>query len=110
MQVTFKHYPLEDLKKACEVALFGLREQAVTDCNFFARQYTGDLKASAHAETKDDELVITYDVPYAARVYDKGTPSRDRNPNASLRWCEVAERTFGKSWIKIIEKGLTEVL
>ena len=39
-----------------------------------------------------------WQTPYALKMYYTGTPVTDKNPNASLQWCEKAEATFGDDW------------
>lgn len=106
-------------------------EQALADCNYFARQDQNILRASAATNSNisgeyppkssatPEELEIlnsaegsdipkgnlVWDTPYAKKVYYTGTPSKDNNPNASLMWCEKAQAEFGKDWEKIAQKS-----
>lgn len=99
----------EQIDKAFNKALFAAREQILTDCNYFIRVDQGILRDSAKTAVDGDTLTITYDTPYARRVYYTGTPSTDKNIHASLQWCEVAKEQFGKDWVKILEKGMTSL-
>ena len=111
LDFTFTPMQKEVVENAFGKALFAAREQILTDCNFYVRVDQGILRDTATTATKGDmELDVVYSQPYAARVYFTGTPSKDQNPNASLQWCEKAQQTFGKDWIKILEKGMADNL
>ena len=93
-------------------ALYAAKEQIITDCNFYVRVWTGAMKATSQTESlvRDNTLSVIWDTPYARRVYYTGTPSTDRNQNASLMWAEKAAKRFGHEWQMILEKGLKEGL
>ena len=55
-------------------------------------------------------LSISWNTPYARRVYYTGTPSKQANPNASLMWAEKAHDTFGSEWASILKKGMSDNL
>lgn len=103
-----------EFAKALSLAMFAAKEQVRTDCNFFVRVDTGAMRDTTFmpsGTTSDsDSISITWNTDYAERVYNSGTPSHDVNPNASLRWAEVAERHFGEDWRNIIRKGIVDAL
>ena len=73
-----------------------IRERQKADCNVFVRFQEGHL-----AESVDDgpgPHDISWNTDYAKRVYYTGNPRRNRNPNASLRWCEKAKRKWAQEW------------
>lgn len=76
-----------------------VREQQKSDCNTYVRRQDGIL-ADSIADGPGMNA-ISWNTRYAAKVYYTGTPRRNKNPNASLRWCEVAKRKFAKSWAKL---------
>ena len=90
--------------------LFAAREQILTDCNYFVRQDQGVLRASGRTALKGDTLEVSYNTPYAKKVYYTGSPSTSVNPNASLQWCQKAADRFGDEWRKQIEKGMSNSL
>lgn len=94
------------LEEAIGKAFFACKEQVLTDCNYYCRQWQGTLISSSNAAANNQELILTWNTPYARRVYYTGTPSKQVNPNASLQWCEKAADTFGNDWAVIIMKGL----
>ena len=100
----------QKIVNAFSKGLFAAREQILTDCNYFVRQYQSVLRDSGHPEMQGDTLLITYNTPYAKRVYYTGHPSTNVNPNASLQWCQKAADRFGGDWQKIIEKGMSNSL
>lgn len=100
----------QKIVNAFSKGLFAAREQILTDCNYFVRQDTGVLRGSGRTDLKGDTLEVSYNTPYAKRVYYVGHPSTNVNPNASLHWCQKAADRFGGDWQKIIEKGMSNSL
>ena len=121
--------------KAGKAAMIpAVAEQALADCNYFARQDQNILRASAATNSNisgeyppkssatPEELEIlnsaegsdipkgnlVWDTPYARKMYYTGTPSKDNNPNASLIWCEKAQAEFGEDWKKIGQKSFAK--
>ena len=96
-----------DIEKMVENGLFALKEQALTDCNYYVRMSPAKtLHDSARVEQKGMEIELTWNTPYAKRVYYTGKPSHDVNAHASLQWCEVAANAHGDEWAQIIEKAM----
>lgn len=73
-----------------------LGETIKADCNEFVRMQTGALKNSARVVNGGHQ--ITWTTHYAKRVYYTGTPAKNVNPNASLRWCEKGKAAYAESW------------
>lgn len=73
-----------------------LAETIKEDCNVYVRYWSGDLARSAH--TRENGHYIVWKTAYARKVYYTGRPRRVINPNASLRWCEVAKRSYIGKW------------
>lgn len=72
-------------------------EQILTDSNTYVRMQDGTLANSGHTEARGRRIV--WNTAYAKKVYYTGTPRRNRNPLASLRWFEHAKRTHIGEWI-----------
>lgn len=85
-------------------ALPAVAEQELSDCNTYVRMQDGTLANSARIESGGYQ--ITWNTPYAKKVYYTGTPRRNVNPNASLRWCEVAKRKHAKNWAALATRLL----
>ena len=96
------------IKSGIDQMIPAVAEQALADCNYFAKRDQGTLIESSEtaSDLKAGELV--WDTPYAKRQYYAGTPSKEVNPNASLMWCEKARNTYGKDWQKIAQKQFEE--
>lgn len=77
-------------------ALPVVSEQILTDCNTYVRMQSGNLADSGHTEAGGKRIV--WNTSYAKRVYYTGTPRKNVNPNASLRWCEKAKRNHQAEW------------
>lgn len=99
----FKAVPLSRIENAVKKSLFAMKEQILTDCNYFVRVDQGILRDTAFANEDQTGILITYSQPYAKKVYYTGTPSTDVNPNASLMWCEKAYAQFGGQWQQILQ-------
>lgn len=104
--MTFKPVNITRIQNLFETGLFALEEQVKNDCNVYVRVDQGTLRDSAHTTVAKDTLTVTWDTPYAKRVYYTGKPSRDHNPNASLQWAEVAAKAKKKIWAGIISKAM----
>ena len=114
MSIVVKHPPKRDFVNAVELAMYATRQEVLEDCRFFCRRgVTGNLIDSGKAEMAGDnknQIVVSFTTPYAVRVYFTGIPSHDRNPHASLKWCQQAEMTYGNKWQRHIEKRLNKAL
>ena len=108
MNVTFQHPSKREIEELFELGLFAAQEQILTDCNNYAREDQGLLKDSESAKRNGMELEVSWNTPYAKRVYYTGKPSHDKNPNASLQWAEVAANNPSKEWAQIIEKAMNQ--
>lgn len=85
-------------------------EQVVKDSNYFCREDQGTLIASSQTASDYKAGKAVWDTPYAKRVYYTGTPSRDKNANASLMWVEKARARSGKQWEQSANKAFKEGL
>lgn len=83
-------------------------EQALADCNYFARRDQGTMIESSETASDLQKGELVWNTPYARRVYYTGTPSTDVNPNASLMWCETAKNVNGRDWNRIAQQQFEE--
>ena len=74
-------------------------EQILTDCNTYVRMQSGNLADHGHTEAGGKRIV--WNTSYAKKVYYTGTPRKNKNPNASLRWCEKAKRNHKQEWARM---------
>lgn len=97
------------IKKGWNKTLTPLSEQILADCNNYCKQDTGNLIASSQANSQPQKGKLIWKTPYAKRQYWKiRTASRDKNPQATWRWCETAKRADLKSWNKLADKLMKE--
>lgn len=98
---------------AMAFALYATKNEILEDCRKFARRDTGTMIDSARAEEiggANPTVVISFNTPYAERVYFEGRPSTDKNPYASLKWCHVAAETYLDDWKEHWKKRVMKVL
>ena len=93
------------IKAGKNAMVHAVAEQALSDCNYFARKDQGTLIQSSETASDLSAGELVWNTPYAKRVYYTGTPSQDVNPNASLMWCEKAKDTYGSDWNAIAQKS-----
>ena len=78
--------------------------QALKDCNYYCREDQGTLISSSYSNSVLEKGLLVWATPYAKKVYLTGIPSKDKNFNASLMWCDKAEKTYGKDWEAIFQQ------
>ena len=54
-------------------------------------------------------IFAIWDTVYAKRVYEEGTPSKDKNPQASLRWVEKGVNTYKRELDTVFRMILTAI-
>lgn len=99
------------IEQAFDKALFALREQIHTDCNFFVKVDQGTLRDTSYtAHPQRMTIQVIWDTPYAKRQYYTGKPSHDVNVNASIMWAQKAADKYRADWGRLLQKGLGEEL
>lgn len=63
---------------------------------------------SAASGSRPKEGKAVWDTPYAKYVYYTGTPSTDKNKNASLQWAEQGVRTYKKELNQVAQNAFTK--
>ena len=95
--------------KAGKMAMVSaVAEQALSDCNYFAKRGQGTLIESSQTASDLENGLLVWNTPYARKQYYTGVPSLDQNPNASILWCEEAHDHFGREWGKIAQKAFAK--
>ena len=95
--------------KAGKMAMVSaVAEQALSDCNYFAKRDQGTLIESSQTASDVENGQLVWDTPYARRQYYTGAPSLEQNPNASILWCEEAHDHFGQGWQQIAQKSFAK--
>lgn len=109
VKVTFSRTKVAaKIKAGIKSMIPAVAEQALADCNYFARRDQGQLIQSSETASDLKNGNLVWDTPYAKKVYYTGTPSHDENPNASLMWCQKAYDTFGKDWNEMAQISFSE--
>ena len=121
---------MSKIKAGAEAATIAVTEAVIEYGNIFVREDQGVLMASsliwtslsdttsksgwnkedfenyaAATGSKPKQGKAIWDTPYAKRVYYTGTPSKDKNPDASLQWVEKGVATYRKELDMIADKA-----
>lgn len=98
-------------KDMAEKARYQLASQVLADANKHVRADTWNMRNTSLAKSDLPKGLITWDTPYARRVYYTGTPSTDQNADAELMWVHVARDRYGKDWLVLFRNlAMKEVL
>lgn len=88
-----------------------LSEEILADCNEYCKEYTGALIQSSLIHSRPKEGKLIWRTPYARRQYWViRTAHKDKNPNATWKWCESAKARWRERWAKLAERALRENL
>lgn len=75
------------------------------DSNFYAPEDTGLLKTSGITASKIGSGIVEWNTPYVReQYYERPNKSKDKNPNARMKWFEVAKSLLLENWIKLARK------
>jgi hypothetical protein len=81
--------------------------QIIKDSNFFCPLDEGDLQNSAMIASKIGEGELVWDEPYARKqYYEAPNKSKDKNPNARMKWVEAAKVVCLEAWQALIQKEI----
>ena len=95
------------LDRCIDFAQSALDQQVIKDSNFYAPFDVGGLRDSAIIGNKPGKVI--YNAPYAkAQYYGLPNKSKDRNPNASMKWFERAKAKNKKAWVVLANKKTKE--
>lgn len=85
-----------------------ISNELLKDSNYYAREDTGELIRSSLRASRLKEGLLIWDTPYAKKMYYVGTPSRDKNPNASLLWAQKAADMNREKYQRMLDKLMGE--
>lgn len=91
-----------------QAMVIAVTESVIEYGNIFVREDQGALKDSALIHSRPQEGKAIWDTPYARRVYYTGTPSKDRNQNASLMWAEKGVKTHKKELDQVAQNAFNK--
>lgn len=84
------------------IAQKALDLQIIKDANFYAPEDVGTLQDSAVVFTDIGSGLIEWNTVYARKqYYEVNNKSKDKNPNATDRWFEVAKANKLKDWVTV---------
>lgn len=93
------------------LATAALCQQILKDSNFYCPLDQGTLQSSALISSDSDRGVITWNTPYAARLYYGINFNFDKasNPNSQAMWFHKAKDVHMDEWVtvykNVIERG-----
>ena len=74
--------------------------QILKDSNYYCPDRSGTLMRSGGIASGGGAVV--WDMPYARKQYhDFPNKSKDKNPNASVKWFEMAKAVMLKLWLEV---------
>lgn len=84
-------------------AQFQLDQQVMKDSNYYAPYDVGSLQKSVIPSANGKGL-LEWNEPYAkAQYYGLPNKSKDKNPNASMKWFEQAKVRCKEKWRKLVD-------
>lgn len=99
------------VKGAWKDGLPMLSEEILADCNEYCKEYTTTLIKSSLIHSRPQKGKLIWRTPYARRQYWKiETAHKDKNPNATWKWCEVAKEQWLERWNNLAQKHFDENL
>ena len=88
-----------------------LSEEILADCNEFCKEDTGTLIQSSLIHSQPDKGKLIWQTPYARRQYWAiRTAHKDKNPQATWKWCEAAKARWKDRWDRLAQKHLEDNL
>lgn len=94
-------------EKATHAAQMQLDNDILKDSNYFIPKNTGNLEASGLTGSQIGKGLISWTAKYARKLYYNSQYkfSKDKNPNASGLWFEMAKARNKKNWLKDAKKA-----
>lgn len=81
-----------------------LDQRILADSNYYAPEDEGFLKQSGITFSKIGEGKLEWNTPYAVKqYYSLPNKSKDKNPNARMKWFEVAKKSNKDKWLKLAQ-------
>jgi len=79
--------------------------QVVKDSNYFCPMAEGTLQGSALTASEIGKGRVLWATPYArAQYYGLPNKSKDKNPNARMKWFEEAKARNREAWLLLAQK------
>ena len=97
--------------EAWENGLQKLSTEILADCNEYCKEYTGTLILSSWVHSQLSRGKLIWNTPYARRQYwGIRTAHKDKNPQATWKWCHAAKKKWQERWNRLAQKALKDNL
>ena len=96
------------IKAGNSMMIPAVTESVIEYGNVFVPEDQGTLKDSALIASRPQDGLAIWDTPYAKRRYYTGTPSKDKNQNASLQWVEKGVNTYKKELDQVAQNAFSK--
>lgn len=93
------------VEKGKQSMVTAVTESVIAYGNIFVREDQGTLMESALIASRPKDGLAIWDTVYARRVYEEGTPSKDKNQQASLHWVEKGVNTYKRELDTVAQKA-----
>lgn len=100
----------ERIEKAIDSALNPTSMAFAKAANQYVKKDTGATEASVWSSSDFKSGKVVWGTEYAGFAYYMGTPSKNHNPRASIRWAEVAKAQDMDEVLAVAEKSIKEAL
>jgi len=82
---------------------FALDQQVAKDSNYFCPEDVGSLQRSVIPSAGSGKGLLEWNEVYAKeQYYGRPNKSKDKNPNASMKWFERAKALWVKKWERLV--------
>lgn len=96
---------------AFQSGLEKLSTEILADCNEYCKEDTGTLILSSWVHSRLEKGLLIWATPYARRQYwGIRTASKDKNPQATWKWCHAAKKRWQDRWNRLAQKCLRDNL
>lgn len=99
-----------NIERACQKALNPTSLAFAKAANEYVKKDTGATEASVWSSSDFSKGKVIWGTEYAGYAYYMGTPSKNHNPQASIRWAEVAKAQDMDEVIKVAKNAIKEAL
>ena len=83
-----------------------LDQTVLKDSNYYAPMDEGFLRSSAINNSNIGSGELKWVTPYArAQYYGLPNKSKDKNPNAQMKWFEVAKSKNKEKWVRVANRA-----
>lgn len=96
------------IKAGNSMMIPAVTESVIEYGNVFVPEDQGKLMNSALSASRPQDGLAIWDTPYAKRRYYTGTPSKDKNQNASLQWVEKGVNTYKKELDQVAQNAFSK--